>query len=88
MPVVGLRVEDRITGDGKWSPWKAKIVLILEELELWDIVQTPMVLPPVTDPVLMGEFKKMNIKAKRIILDAVKDHIISHVSGKMFSHEM
>jgi hypothetical protein len=37
MLVGGLRVEDRLAGDGNWSPWKARIVLILEEGELWDI---------------------------------------------------
>jgi hypothetical protein len=34
MLVVGLRVEDRLMGVGNWSPWKARIVLILEELEI------------------------------------------------------
>jgi hypothetical protein len=33
------------------------------------------------------EFKKRNIKAKRTILNAVKDHIISHVSGKDFAFQ-
>jgi hypothetical protein len=86
MSVAGLRVEDRLAGAGNWSPWKARIVLILEELELWDIVQAPVVLPAVIDPVLMAEFRRRNIKEKRTILDAIKDHIISHVSGKTFAH--
>jgi hypothetical protein len=82
----GLRVEDRLAGAGNWSPWKAKIVLILEEGELWDIVENPVVLP--TDAVLLVEFRKRNIKAKRTILDAVKDDIIPHVSGKDFAFQM
>jgi hypothetical protein len=60
--------------------------LILEEGELWDIVENP-VLPP-TNAVLLAEFRKRNIKAKRTILDAVKDHIIPHVSGKDFAFQM
>jgi hypothetical protein len=86
MSVVGLRVEDRLVGAGNWSPWKARIVLILEELELWDIVQNSIV--PPTDAVLLAEFRKRNIKAKRIILDAMKDHIIPLVSGKDFTFQM
>ena len=35
--VFGLRVEDRLDGDTNFSPWKARISLILEENELWDI---------------------------------------------------
>jgi hypothetical protein len=61
MSVVGLRVEDRLTGAGNWSPWKARIVLILKELELWDIVENPVV--PPTDAELLTEFRKRNIKA-------------------------
>jgi hypothetical protein len=52
MLVAGLRVEDRLAGVVNWSPWKARIVLILEELELWDIVENPVV--PPTDAVLFG----------------------------------
>jgi hypothetical protein len=81
-----LRVEDRLAGAGNWSPWKARIVLILEELELWDIVENPVV--PPTDAVLMAEFRKRNIRAKRTILDAVKDHIIPHVFGEDFTFQM
>jgi hypothetical protein len=45
------------------------------------------VVPP-TDAVLMAEFRKRNIRAKRTILDAVKDHVIPHVSGKDFTFQM
>jgi hypothetical protein len=61
MLVAGLRVEDRLAGVGNWSLWKARIVLILEELELWDIVEYPVV--PPTDAVLMVEFQKRNSRA-------------------------
>jgi hypothetical protein len=83
MLVAGLRVEDRLAGARNWSPWKARIVLILEELELWDIMENPVVTP--IDAVLMVEFRKRNIKAKRTILDAIKDHIIPHLFGKDFT---
>jgi hypothetical protein len=81
----GLRVEDRLVGAGNWSPW-ARIVLILEEGALWDIVES-LVAPP-TDAVLLAEFRKTNIKAKRTILDAVKEHIIPRVSSKDFAFQM
>jgi hypothetical protein len=86
MVVAGLRVEDRLAQAGNWSPWKARIVLILEELELRDIVEY-LVVPP-TDAVLMAEFRKRNIKAKRTILDAVKGHVIPHISSKEFAFQI
>jgi hypothetical protein len=54
MLVAGLRVVDKLAGASNWSPWKARIVLILEELEVWDIVEY-LVVPP-TNVVLMDEF--------------------------------
>jgi hypothetical protein len=53
MLVASLRVEDRLAGAGNWSSSKVGIVLILEELELWDIVENPIVHP--IDEFLMVE---------------------------------
>ena len=36
--VTGLRLKDRLDGAGNFVPWKARLVLILEENELWDEV--------------------------------------------------
>jgi hypothetical protein len=74
-----MRAENRLAGASNRSPWKTRIVFVLEDLELWDIVQDPMVLPPVTAPLLVAEFRKRNTKAKRIICDAVRDHAIPHI---------
>lgn len=73
-------------GGGNWTPWRARIVLLLEEYELWEIVETTVVVP--IDPLSLVEFKKKNIKTKRIILDLVKDHIIPHVAGRDFAFQM
>ena len=62
------------------------IVLLLEEYELWEIVETAVVVP--TNLVSLAKFKKKNIKAKRIILDSVKDHIIPYVVGRDFAFQM
>ena len=86
MASVGLRVEDRLDGGGNWTPWRAKIVLLLEEYELWEIVETAVVVP--TNPVLLAAFRKKNVKAKRVILDSVKDHIIPHVAGRDYAFQM
>ena len=86
MATFGLRVEDRLDGGGNWTPWESRIVLLLEECELWELVEHAVTLP--TDPILLSEFKKKNVRAKRIILDSVKDHIISHVVGKDYAFQM
>ena len=59
---------------------------MLEECELWELVNQAVTLP--TDPIFLAEFKKKNARAKRIILDSVKDHIIPQVVGKDFAFHM
>ena len=46
---------------------------------------------PVTvlaDAVAKATFDKRVIKAKRILLDAIKDHVIPHISGKDHAHQI
>ena len=88
--VFGLRVEDRLDGDTNFSPWKARISLILEENELWDIVHNtttnPVVVP--TDATDKATFMKRDVRARTIILDAVKDHVIPHISANDHAFQM
>ena len=82
--VFSLRVEDRLEGAINFIPCKDRISLILEENEIWDIVhgktKNPMVVP--ADATYKAAFLKKDIKARRVILDAVKDHVIPHISAK------
>ena len=86
MVSIGLRVEGRLDASGNWTPWWARIVLLLEEYELWEIVETAVLVP--TDPVSYAAFKKRNRKSKRMTLDLVKDHIIPHVAGRDYAFQM
>jgi len=81
-----LRVEDRSNGDEKFSPWKDSIVLLLEELDLWDIVDKVVTIP--IDATLLDKYNKNNVKAKRIILDAIKYHLIPYITGKINAFDM
>ena len=85
-------MEDRLDGDGNFIPWKARIMLILEENELWDEVvhnttANPIAFTPTTDAAALTAFNKY-IKARRIILDAVKDHVIPHIRSKTCAFQM
>jgi hypothetical protein len=86
----GLRVEDRLDGAANFGAWKERMILLLQENELWDIVENttthPVVVP--TDATLLAAYTKKSIKAKRFILDAIKDHLIPHLTGKTHAYEM
>ena len=88
-----LRLEDRLDGAGNFVPWKARLVLILEENELWDEVVNNttanlIVVPTSIDAQALFAFNKKDIKIRRIILDAVKDHVIPYISSKTHAHQM
>jgi hypothetical protein len=90
MSVSQMRAEDSLDGASNWSPWKTWITFVLEDLQLWDIVQALVVIPPAPapSPLLDANFKKKNTKAKRTICDAVRDHIIPHLTEKDYAFEM
>jgi hypothetical protein len=86
----GLRVEDRLDGAVNFVAWKERMVFLLQESELRDIVENSTTNPvnAPTDPTLLAAYTKKSIKAKRIILYAIKDHLIPHVTGKTNAYEM
>ena len=86
-------MEVRLDGAGNFIPWKARIMLILAENELWDEVvhnttTVPIVIPHTIDTATLTAFNKKDIKARRIILDAVKDHVIPHILSKTRAFHM
>jgi hypothetical protein len=90
MSVSQMRVEDRLAGASNWSPWKTRIIFVLEDLELWDMVQAPVLILPAPAPSLLLDayFRKKNTKAKRTICDVVRDHVIPHLTKRDYAFEM
>jgi hypothetical protein len=83
---IGLRFKDRLEGASNFRPWKEIVSLLLEENEIWNIVEKGQTIP--IDLVILATYKKNNVKAKRIILDSMKDHIILHVTGKTHAYDI
>jgi hypothetical protein len=58
----------------------------LEENDLKEYVEG--VVPSPADPQELAAHKKKEVKAKRVLLDFVKDHLIPHISEKKTTKEM
>ena len=91
--VSGLRVEDRLDGAANYCAWRARIILLLEENELLEVIENfptnPITVPdPTVDLVAYTAFHKKDVKARQTILDAVKDHIIPHIGQFCRAYEM
>ena len=72
-------IEDKLGGANNFWAWKHIISLILEENDLDKYINEEVPTPKGDEA--NGIHKKNLFRAKRIILDSIKDHLIPHVSS-------
>jgi hypothetical protein len=66
--------------------WKYRIGLILEENDLSNFIKENV--PEPEEEATKAKYKKNMVRAKRIIADSIKDHLIPQVSSKNTPKEM
>ena len=82
----GLRDQDRLEGASNYVIWKTRILVVLEEYDLEAYVKSVVVVPTENDQ--RKKYKVEQGKAKGLILDGVRDHVVSHLQGKDTTREM
>jgi hypothetical protein len=82
----GLRYEDRLDGASNFVQWKYRMRNALQDNKVWGIVEKATKIP--TDPKEKDVHDALEIKAQRLLLDGVKDHLIHHIGEKNTTHEM
>ena len=82
----GLRDQDRLEGASNYVIWKSRIEFLLDEHDLKALVDSAVAEP--LDAAHLRQFKKNMARAKRLILDGVKDHIVPHIAAKTTAREM
>jgi hypothetical protein len=68
------KLVDKLEGVDNFHAWKYRIALILEENDLSRFVKKNV--PEPTDATAKAKHQKDMIRAKRIIADSIKDHLI------------
>ena len=66
--------------------WKSRIEFLLDEHDLKSLIDSAVAEP--LDATHLRQFKKNMARAKRLILDGVKDHIVPHIAAKTTAREM
>jgi hypothetical protein len=74
------KLVDKLEGVENFRAWKYKIGLILEENGLEKFIKENVSEPE--EEATKEKYKKDMIRAKRIIADSIKDHLIPQVSSK------
>ena len=80
------KIDEKLEGADKFWAWKYRISLVLEENELDSYISGEVPAPEGDEAKALH--KKNLIKAKRIIVDSTKDHIIPRVSSLKTPQEM
>ncbi|XP_059073723.1 uncharacterized protein LOC131874390 [Cryptomeria japonica] len=85
--VYGLKVEDKLEGASNFTSWDFRILVTLKENDLVEFVQgEDQPVPEDKDELL--QFKKNVVKAKKILIDTVKDHLVPIISKMSSAQDM
>ena len=66
--------------------WRARILTVLDEYDIKDHTKNVITNPTDVDP--LKKFNENQARAKRLIMDGVKDHVVLHIAGKNTTNEM
>jgi hypothetical protein len=79
-------VEDRLDGESNFSSWKSRLQITLEEEDLlWTIQKT---LPETVTDEEKEERKEDDVKARKIIIYSVRDHLLPRIANLKTAYEM
>ena len=74
------KLVDKLEGVENFRAWKYRIAFILEENDLARFIKENV--PKPADAAAKAKHQKETIRAKIIIADSIKDHLIPQVSSK------
>ena len=74
-----MTINTKLEGADNFRAWKYRVMLILEEHDLEGFIEADI--PEPEEDEAKAKHKKSLIRAKRIIADSIKDHLIPHVSS-------
>ena len=77
-----MKVEDRLEGASNFIPWKSR-VLLREENDLLQFVKAK-----IPEPETKPRWRKDDAKARRILVDSVRDHLVPQISEKTTAWRM
>ena len=76
----GLPLEYALEGSLKYIAWKDRMEVVFDDNGLKDFIEADV--PKPTDATQVNSWQKKTTKCRRILLEGVKDHIVSSLHGK------
>jgi len=88
MAFYGLRLEYALEDSSNYISWKDRMEVVLEDNGLKDFIDQEIPKPSSTNAQELAEWKKCVASVRRIILEGVRDHIVSSLHGKDTPYSM
>jgi hypothetical protein len=84
----GLRLDYALEGSSNYIYWKDRMEAVLEDNGLKEFIDKDVPKPNAADAANLDAWKKKLAKVRRIMLEGVRDHIVSSLHGKATTHAM
>ena len=84
----GLRLEYAVEGRSNYIAWKDRMEAVLEDNGLKEFIDNDVPKPASSDAANLDAWPKKVAKARRILLEVVRDHIASRLHGKATPYAM
>ena len=84
--MIGMKVEDRLDGATNFISHKPRVLLILEENDLLKFVNEKVPEPETKEA--KSQWRKCDAKARRILADSDKDHLVPQILEKKTTRKM
>ena len=78
----GLRLEYALDGSSNYIAWKDRMEAVLEDNGLKDFIDSDVPKPASSDAAGLDAWQNKVAKTRRIILEGVKEHIVSSLNRK------
>ena len=79
-------MEDRLDGASNYGSWKLRVMVALEEYDVMDFAVKEV--PRPEEEERQAAWKRHDVKARKILMDSVKSHLIFHISKAATAKEM
>lgn len=84
----GLRLEYDLEGSSNFIAWKDQMAAILDDNGVLKYVKNYIAKHPQSNTQKLTQWKKDVSKTRRIILEGVRDHVVSNLHGKQTPFSM
>ena len=84
----GLSLEYALKGSSNYIAWKDRMEAVIEDNGLKEFIEKDVPKPDVADATNLDAWRKKVAKARRILLEGVRDHIVSSLHGKATPYAM